>query len=144
MALAAAGRDEDVTNMLKSMEAAANNIDTTEGPVFKDVGLPLCRAIVAGRKGDHEAVVDLISPIRYQIYRIGGSHAQRDVFAQMLVHAAVADSQHNFARALIGERVERRPGSSLNWRWLGQVLTELGDTSGAARALSKADELIAI
>ena len=74
----------------------------------------------------------------------GGSHAQRDVFAQMLVHAAVADSQHNFARALIGERVERRPGSSLNWRWLGQVLTELGDTSGAARALSKADELIAI
>ena len=144
MALAAAGRDEDVTNMLKSMEAAANNIDTTEGPVFKDVGLPLCRAIVAGRKGDHEAVVDLISPIRYQIYRIGGSHAQRDVFAQMLVHAAVADSQHNFARALIGERVERRPGSSLNLRWLEQVLAELGDMSGAARARGKADELIAV
>ena len=43
----------------------------------------------------------------------------------------------------IGERMERRPGSSLNWRWLGQALDGLGDTNGAALARGKAEELIA-
>lgn len=143
MALAAAGRTVDVEQMLKSMEDAAQDASTTEGPVFKDVGLSMCQAIVAARKGEYGDVVDLLAPIRYQVYRIGGSHAQRDVFAQMLVHAAISDGRHDLARALIGERVERRPGSSLNWRWLGQALDGLGDANGAAKARGKADELIA-
>ena len=142
MALAGAGRDSDVAQMLTSMEHAAAETSTTEGPIFRDVGLPLCRAIVAARKGEYGRVVDLLAPVRYQVYRIGGSHAQRDLFAQLLVHATIADGRHVLARALIGERMERRPGSTLNWRWLGQALDGLGDTIGAAEARGKAEKLI--
>ena len=124
------------------MEHAAAETSTTEGPIFRDVGLPLCRAIVAARKGEYGSVVDLLAPVRYQVYRIGGSHAQRDLFAQLLVHATIADGRHNLARALIGERMERRPGSSLNWRWLGQALDGLSDKNGAVQARGKAEKLI--
>jgi hypothetical protein len=65
------------------------------------------------------------------------------VFAQLLVHAAIADGRYELARALLGERVERRPGSSLNWRWLGETLDGLGETNGAAEARGKAENLIA-
>ena len=40
---------------------------------------------------------------------IGGSHAQRDLFAQMLINAAMADGRHNLARGLLGERLGSRP-----------------------------------
>ena len=142
MALAAAGRDAEVDQMLASM-AAASKETTTEAPVFAEVGLPLCRAIVASRKGDHGKAVDLLAPIRYQVYRIGGSHAQRDLFAQLLVHSALADGRHDLARALLGERIGRRPGSSLNWRWYADALDGVGDTSGAAAARTRIQETLA-
>ena len=59
------------------------------GPIFRDVGLPLCRAIIAARNGEYGGVVDLLAPVRYQVYRIGGDHARRDLFAQLLVRATV-------------------------------------------------------
>ncbi len=143
MALAAAGRGNDVDQMLRSMADAAARDDTTEGPIFREIGLPLSQAIVAARRGEYGKVVDLLLPIRYQVYRIGGSHAQRDVFAQLLLHAAIADGRHALARALLGERLERRAGSSLNWRWLGETLDGLGDTGGAESARGKAAALVA-
>ena len=143
MAIAGAGRVNDVDAMLRTMAEAAKRDDTTEAAVYRDVGLPLSKAIVASRNKEYAKVVDLLAPVRYQVYRIGGSHAQRDVFAQLLVHAAIADGRHDLARALLGERVERRPGSSLNWRWLGETLDGLGETNGAAEARGKAEKLIA-
>ncbi len=143
MALAAAGRGNDVDQMLRSMADAAARDDTTEGPIFREIGLPLSQAIVAARRGEYGKVVDLLLPIRYQVYSICGSHAQRDVFAQLLLHAAIADGRHALARALLGERLERRAGSSLNWRWLGETLDGLGDTGGAESARGKAAALVA-
>jgi tetratricopeptide (TPR) repeat protein len=143
MAIAGAGRANDVDAMLRTMAEAAKRDDTTEAAVYRDVGLPLSQAIVASRNKEYGKVVDLLAPVRYQVYRIGGSHAQRDVFAQLLVHAAIADGRHDLARALLGERVERRPGSSLNWRWLGETLDGLGETNGAVEARGKAEKLIA-
>jgi tetratricopeptide (TPR) repeat protein len=142
MAIAGAGRANDVDSMLRTMTEAAARDDTTEAAVYRDVGLPLSKAIVASRNKEYGKVVDLLAPVRYQVYQIGGSHAQRDVFGQLLVHAAIADGRYALARALLGERVERRPGSSLNWRWLGETLEGLGETNGAAEARGKAENLI--
>ncbi|MDP6390525.1 MAG: tetratricopeptide repeat protein [Alphaproteobacteria bacterium] len=142
MAMAGAGRPADVEQSLKSMAAAAE-ADTTEGLIFKQVGLPLCRAMVAFRNGEYGKVVELMAPVRYQVFRIGGSHAQRDLFAQMLAYAAVRDGRFDLARALMSERVERRPGSSTNWRWYADVLDGVGDGEGAAAARARAAEALA-
>ncbi len=141
-ALAAAGRIDDVAKFMAGLPDAAKS-SMTEGSIFRDVGIPLSEAIVACVNKEYGRAVDLLVPVRYQVYKIGGSHAQRDLFAQLLVHAAIADGRHQLARALIGERVERRPDSSLNWRWLAKTFDGLGDNAEAVIAKNKAEELIA-
>ena len=141
-AITASGRINDVEKFMSSLNEIIDK-NTTEGPIFKAVGLPLLEAIVAYIDKDFGKTVDLLLPVRYQIYKIGGSHAQRDVFAQLLIYAAIADGRCELARALVGERLERRPGSPLNWRWLGQALEGLKDAAGAVIAKNKAEKLIA-
>nr|XP_008532263.1 PREDICTED: tetratricopeptide repeat protein 38 isoform X2 [Equus przewalskii] len=55
----------------------------------RDVGLPLCQALVEAQNGNPDRVVELLLPIRYRIVQIGGSNAQRDIFNQLLIHAAL-------------------------------------------------------
>lgn len=48
----------------------------TNHQVTKEVGLTLCEVMVSYDAANHERVVDLLYPIRGQIYRIGGTQAQ--------------------------------------------------------------------
>jgi hypothetical protein len=43
------------------------------------------------------------------VKRIGASHAQRDLFDQLLIDAAVRGRRHAEARELLSERLARRP-----------------------------------
>jgi hypothetical protein len=47
----------------------------------------LCEAVLAHRRGEYERVVALIAPVRHDLPLVGGSHAQRDIFYQLLVDA---------------------------------------------------------
>ena len=51
--------------------ARGDNRDITE-----EVGQPICEAFVAYDKQEYSKAVDLIYPLRYKIWKIGGSHAQ--------------------------------------------------------------------
>ncbi|XP_062931035.1 tetratricopeptide repeat protein 38 isoform X2 [Cynocephalus volans] len=85
----------------------------------RDVGLPLCHALVEAERGNPDRVVELLLPIRYRIVQIGGSNAQRDVFNQLLIHAALncTSSIHkNVARSLLMERDALKPNSPLTER----------------------------
>lgn len=42
----------------------------------RDVGLPLCQALVEAENGNPDRVVELLLPIRYRVVQIGGSNAQ--------------------------------------------------------------------
>lgn len=42
----------------------------------RDVGLPLCQALVEAENGNPDRVVELLLPIRYRVTQIGGSNAQ--------------------------------------------------------------------
>ncbi|XP_029809938.1 tetratricopeptide repeat protein 38 [Suricata suricatta] len=100
--------------------------DASESPgencqhlLARDVGLPLCQALVEAENGNPDRVVELLLPIRYRIVQIGGSNAQRDVFNQLLIHAALncTSSVHkNVARSLLMERDALKPNSPLTQR----------------------------
>ncbi|XP_074083380.1 tetratricopeptide repeat protein 38 [Macrotis lagotis] len=107
-------------------ESGQNPGDNHQHQLTREVGLPLCQALVEVDNGQHDRAVELLLPIRYKILEIGGSNAQRDVFNQVLVHAALncrQKSHRNLARSLLMERDALKPGSPLTERLIRKAST---------------------
>ncbi len=111
MAIAALGDDDEIARWLGSSRTYAASARETQAGVMGEVGIALGDAAEAHRRGDFGRAVDLLMPLRHAIRRIGGSHAQRDLFAQLLIDAAVKAGRHEAARELLAERLARRPGN---------------------------------
>jgi len=109
--LAGAGRADDAAALIASMRAFAAKNSGTMAPIIGEPGVAIAEGLVAYRAGDPARAIDLLLPRRYDIWRIGGSHAQRDLFAQTLIHAALAADRPRLARALLIERVALKPNS---------------------------------
>jgi hypothetical protein len=120
MAFAGAGRDDLAQKLLSNMERTAR-LQTDNGAMTHDVGLPLARALHAYAHGKYGATVDLLTPIRAISARSGGSHAQRDLVAQTLISAAERAGQGSLAHALLHERLMLKPHSGLNLAWMARV-----------------------
>ncbi len=109
MALAAAGHDEAAERYIAALKEAGEGGHLSVAPTLVEVEIPLAGAVLAHRKGDYARVVTLMEPIRHEIRRIGGSHAQRDLFTQMLLDAAVKSGRTALARVLLAEEAKARP-----------------------------------
>ncbi len=83
--LAACGRFEKVDELIRSMTDFADTDDGPAGVCMRKAALPVAKAAIAHRKGDHEAVIEGFMPLRHDLVAMGGSQAQRDVFIQILV-----------------------------------------------------------
>jgi predicted Zn-dependent protease len=57
----------------------------------------------------------------------GGSHAQRDLFAEMLIDASIRAGRFKTASALLADRLRERPRNVWSRRHYAQVLEQLGD-----------------
>ena len=82
MALAATGRYEAVQRLLKAMQAYGETQAST-ARVVREVAVPVCQAVLEHRRGEHERVVSLMSPLMARLQELGASHAQRDVLVQL-------------------------------------------------------------
>jgi len=140
MAIAAAGDADGIERFLESCTRFAATDRGTEASVMAEVGLPLARAVLAHRRGAYGEVVDLLMPVRGQIKRIGGSHAQRDLFDQLLIDATRRGNRLHDASSLLGERTARRPLNIWAWREYATVLASMGAPAAAA-ASRRVDQL---
>jgi len=142
MALAAEGDSAAVEQFLASCEQFALTGVGSEAAVMADVGLPLARAVWAHRRGRHDDVVAQLAPVRRAIRRIGGSHAQRDVFEQLLIDSAWRGRHYDLATDLLAERTARRPRNIWGWKHYAAVLaaTHAGRAAEAARTLDRLRE----
>jgi tetratricopeptide (TPR) repeat protein len=111
MALAAAG-DEDFARWRRSSETYGTKAET-ESAVMREVGLALGDAALAHRHSDYAHATERLLPLREGFYRIGGSHAQRDLFTKLLIDSAVRAGRSGIARDLLCERLAARPDN----RW---------------------------
>lgn len=83
-----------------------DSIDGDKGALLLErhsVVKPLLEAMFEFKKGRFSECVELLEPIRFDIIRIGGSHAQRDVFEQLLLVAALKSDRK--AHNALGERM---------------------------------------
>lgn len=137
MALAAAADAAEVEHFIDSCERFASTASGSEAAVMAEVGLPLARGIWAHRRGRFAEVVQHVAPVRADVRRVGGSHAQRDIFEQLLIDAAWRGRQHQLAADLLAERTTRRPRNIWAWKHYATVLAE----TRAARAAEAARTL---
>jgi hypothetical protein len=113
MGLAACSNGAAVEAALASLEAFSRT-SGDEPAVARVVGLPLARAAVAHRRGDFRGAVEALLPCRGALHRIGGSRAQRDLFEQLLIDAALKAGDGKLTMALLSERRLLRPDNPWN------------------------------
>ncbi len=141
MAFVADNRDDLAARVLNANERYVNRENDANVAMTRMVGLPFCRALQAFAKGDYEAAVDQLLPIRYETAKLGGSLAQRDVIALTLIEAALRCGRHKLARALLAERCALKPTSPQNWQMSARALTGCEDKAGATAAEARARAL---
>ena len=129
--------------MVESMERYAAEGGETEAAVAGEPGLALVQGLLAHRRGDYARAIEDLLPVRHTIRRIGGSHAQRDLFEEMLIDSVLRGGRFDQAKALLADRLQHRPRNAWGWRHYAQVLDRLGDSDGAATARATAERLIA-
>ena len=103
----------------------------------RDVGIPLCRALIAWRSDDPGMAVDLMMPVRHRIRLLGGSHAQRDLFAMILIDAAMRDARWQVAASLLSERALVTPRDGWTLRCQAEVLEKTGEAGKAAEVRAR-------
>ena len=113
LALAATQRETEAKALLHSLQDFAGG-DGTEEAVARDIGLPLGRAILAHAAGRYDEATEALLAHRPALKRLGGSHAQRDLFEQLLIDAAVKAGKGPVAMALLSERAEIRRNNAWN------------------------------
>jgi tetratricopeptide (TPR) repeat protein len=85
----------------------------TTARVHSAVGRAVCDGAVAWRTKDYARAVNLLAPVRKDLWRIGGSHAQRDLFVLMLLDSATRCGNQVVAREARADRAAQRPNGSL-------------------------------
>jgi tetratricopeptide (TPR) repeat protein len=93
-------------------------------------GLDLLEAFAAFADGRPGRAIDLLIDIRPRASAVGGSHAQRDVIDLTLIAAAARAGDDSLARALVTERVARKPPAEASAR---QLVACNGGSLGALR-----------
>ena len=100
MALAAVGRFDLVEALIEDMQRFGES-HSVVGAVTRTIGAPVAEAMAAHRRREYDRVIDLMWPVRRDLHQIGGSHAQRDVFFQVLVDAAMRAGRKTETRLLL-------------------------------------------
>ena len=85
-ALARAGGEGEAEAFIRSMTNTAEGGDN----VWGEVALPLAIGLLAFGRNEHAQAVEAIAPLTPNIHRIGGSHAQRHLFVEVLESARAA------------------------------------------------------
>lgn len=111
MSLAHERRFEAAQKVIESMKNYAGDETRYASGVIRRLGVPLCESIIAFEQGRYDDVVGGILPLRHVTGPIGASHAQRDIFDQYLLEAALRANKLPLAQSLLQERSLLKPGS---------------------------------
>jgi hypothetical protein len=142
MAFAGAGRFDDATAVVAKLDAAGpEGTAASNTTMTAAVGLPATRAVLAFAQDRHDDVVETLAPIRRNLHRFGGSHAQRDVLLRTLLESALLSGRHEFAAELISERLAERATSVYGWSRHQQLSAFVGDDASARAAAEQAAAL---
>jgi tetratricopeptide (TPR) repeat protein len=116
LAYAAAGDDGALAALIAGLEA----LHTKGHPIAGTVALPLVRGVAAYAGGDYAGALALLESVDGEIHRVGGSHAQWELFEETMVVCQLKLGRLDEAQRLIRRRLGFR-SSPRDLVWLRQA-----------------------
>lgn len=92
---------DELMAAIEERAASATGFDTV---VWREVALPAARGMLAHARRDHAAAARWLSVANPRLQEIGGSHAQRDLFGQLLLDAHMKTGNYAVARQMLEMR----------------------------------------
>lgn len=140
--LAKAGLGEAAV-LLQTIDHRAEHAAPFERKAWREVAVPAAHAIMDYANGRYETAALLLDKAMPRMMEIGGSHAQRDLFAQILLDAHIKAGHVETARDMLESRLKYDPnGVPLN-RMLAETYEKLGLLDDAAVARSRHYQAVA-
>lgn len=142
MAFAHTGQSDEMDRQIASLKAFEQRATPQVARVIEQLAGPICTAIRDFYRGDYEATIQGLLPIRYDYQPIGGSHAQRDIFNLYLIEAALLANRMPLAKSLLKERVLQHPNSLGTWSKYAKLCDRIGDEDGAQKARTEINRIV--
>jgi tetratricopeptide (TPR) repeat protein len=140
-ALARAGEQSAVTEMLASLEDRAERARPFEREAWVDCAVPAAHGLAAYAKGDHATAARLLSQAVPHLQSIGGSIAQRALFGAIHLDAMVHSGWNDAALKILQADERDRPGVPATKRALAGLYHRLGRAEQAMTAEYEAQKL---
>ena len=119
LAFAGAGDAESTQKFVDRVKAQGEKGDD----LSREMVLPIALGAAAFAAGDYDEAADLMGPTYPMLARIGGSHAQREVFEDTLLETYIRAGRYDEARTMLDERLSRR-SSVRDTYWMGRLEAE--------------------
>lgn len=87
--------------MLKSMQESLSSLSCMS--ISDRIGVPVCNALLAFSKEQYDEVLSILLPLRCDLFRIGGSWSQCQVFYLTMIEAALRTGNTPAALELVTE-----------------------------------------
>lgn len=110
LALCGGGRDQAAAGLIARM-AAARPPAGEAARIIARPGLHLAQGLQSFAAGEYSAAWLHLRSGRADLSQIGGSHAQRDIFARITIEAALRGGYMDAAEALLRDRQAQRGGA---------------------------------
>jgi predicted Zn-dependent protease len=134
----ARARRAEADSLLETVRSLARTPPPDGSEVWREVTLPACEGVYAYARCEYESAWQHLSGAMPRLAEIGGSHAQRDLFEQILVDAAIKGGRSVAAQQILELRRPADPqGVPLNTA-LGEVYAALGLTALSREARLRA------
>jgi tetratricopeptide (TPR) repeat protein len=135
--LARAGRPE-AQALLDAVAAHARRAPEFSRAVWQEVALPGCEGLYAHARGDYALAWQRLSAAVPRMAETGGSHAQRDLFEQILLDTARRSGRSSVAQHMLELRRSADPNGVPVNTMLAALYTELGLPALAQQARGRA------
>ncbi len=126
MALTRAGRFGAAERMLDAIHEVADRALPGPAATLRRAALPACQAVLHHARGDHAAAVDALRPALGDLPRLGGSHAQQDVLAQLFLDSAMRAGRRADAVLLLERTAARHPVPLARRAFYAEAAASLG------------------
>ena len=109
--LARAGRPQAETLLNNIVRRGTRSTHDEADTIWQQVAVPAARGLTAYARGHHQEALEDLGQALPHLTKIGGSHAQRDLFEQIYLDALMRAGRWGAAQQILQQQANRQPQS---------------------------------